>query len=189
MTELLSFFQSYFINQTFLITLLIITLNNVNKSIEIKNPIQVIRYVLIIAGLIALIQFVYYLFFELASKESMLYFIKRATAPYRYFYISSLAYSIIIPFFLILKKFGTNKHFILIVSFLISLGYWYERFVIYVTSNHRGHLDEGMNLQINSYSIRVAIIITLLTINLFLFIQKKSKIDTDKSEIDSELIE
>jgi hypothetical protein len=64
----------------------------------------------------------------------------------------------------------------------------FEKFVIYTTRNHRGHLDQGMNLQINSYSIRVAIIITLLTINLLLFIRKESKIHPDKSEIDSDLI-
>lgn len=93
------------------------------------------------------------------------------------------------PFVLLIKKYGVNKYIILVVSSLISIGFWFEKFVIYTTRNHRGHLDQGMNLQINSYSIRVAIIITLLTINLLLFIRKKSKIHPDKSEIDSDLIE
>ena len=189
MNEILSFFQSYFVNQAFLATLLIITLNNVNKKIQIKKPLQIIRYVIILSGFTSLVGMFISQAITPDFEGNALALIKRTTGSYKVFFIFTLTCSVLFPFVLLIKKYGVNKYIILVVSSLISIGFWFEKFVIYTTRNHRGHLDQGMNLQINSYSIRVAIIITLLTINLLLFIRKESKIHPDKSEIDSDLIE
>jgi len=188
MQTVLDFFQSYFVHQAFLVALFLITLYNLNNEVKIKIPLQIIRYILILSGITSIVGIFISQFITPHDPRNDFNFINRASGPYKVISIITLVFSILLPLILLIKKYGMNKYLILIFSFLVSLGFYFERFVIYVTSNHRGHLNEGMNLQINDFSIRVAIIIALLTINLLLFILKKSKTDTDKSEIDSEFI-
>ena len=109
MTELLSFFQSYFVNQAFLTTLLLITINKIWRKVDIKIPIQIIRYVLILSGLIACTQLIYYLFYELESKNNSLNFINRATGSYKVFYIFMLFSSTLLPILLFIKFLGSKK--------------------------------------------------------------------------------
>jgi hypothetical protein len=92
MTELLSLFQSFFVNQAFLAVLLLITLNNIWKRIEIKIPLQIIRYVLIVSGFTALIGLFISQALTPESKGNPLTFINRATGPYKVYYIAMLCF-------------------------------------------------------------------------------------------------
>lgn len=176
MAELIALFQSYFVNQAFLATLLLITLNNIWKRIEIETPLLIVKYVLIIAGLIATTQFFYYLFFDLESEDNSLTFINRATGSYKGFYIFMLFSSTLLPILLFIKKFGSNKYFILLISFLINIGFWFERFVIIVTSLHRGHLPSTWSMFYPTWVELFIFIILFISITLLIiYVRKKIK--------------
>lgn len=178
MNEVFDAFESTIINQTFIATLLLITLNNIWRKIDLTIPLQFIRYILILGGTITLVKFIYYLFFELENEESMLVFLKRTTSPYNYIYIFLIISSIILPFTLLVKKIGINKYAILIISFLITFGTRFEKFVIMITSIHRGHLPSSWNNWFNLYIIGIIVTIISLTINIIIDIRKGLKLQS-----------
>ena len=139
MNELLSIFQS-FVNYAFIATLLLITINNINRKIGIKTPIQIIRNIIIVFWVFNLINLTYYLFFEKESEENLFFFLNRASGPMKFTYLFMIFSSLISPIILFIKRCRENKWVILIVSFSIIVGAWFERFVILVTSLYRGHM-------------------------------------------------
>jgi molybdopterin-containing oxidoreductase family membrane subunit len=176
MTELLSLFQSFFVNQAFLATLLLITLNNIWKKVEIKTPLQIIRYVLIVSGFTALVGIFISQVLTPDSEGNTLSFINRATGPYKVYYIAMLCFSVILPFLLLIQKLGTSKYFVLIVSFLIVIGYWFERLVIIVTSLHRGHMPSSWNLWHSIFYFTIFVILpVLLLFNIIMDLIKRIK--------------
>ena len=60
MQTFLNLFQFYLINQTFLAVLLLITINNIWRKVDIKIPLQIIQYVLITYGFLSLIDLFIY---------------------------------------------------------------------------------------------------------------------------------
>jgi molybdopterin-containing oxidoreductase family membrane subunit len=67
-------------------------------------------------------------------------FLNRATGPYWWAYWSMMTCNVISPQLFWIKKLRTNLMFTFIISIFVNIGMWFERFVIIVTSLHRGHL-------------------------------------------------
>jgi molybdopterin-containing oxidoreductase family membrane subunit len=67
-------------------------------------------------------------------------FLNRATGPYWWAYWSMMTCNVISPQLFWIKKLRTNLIFTFIISIFVNIGMWFERFVIIVTSLHRGHL-------------------------------------------------
>lgn len=178
MSEIFDAFEYTIINQTFIATLFLITLNNISRKINLTIPLQFIRYILILWGIITLVKFIYSLFFELENEESMSVFLKRTTSPYNYTYIFLIISSIILPFTLLVKKIGINKYVILIISFLITFGTRFEKFVITITSIHRGHLPSSWDNWFSWYIIGIIVIIIILTINIIVDIRRGFKLQS-----------
>ncbi len=70
-------------------------------------------------------------------------FINRATGPYWWAYWSMMSCNLIAPQVFWFKWARTTPWFIFMLSVVVNVGMWFERFVIIVTSLHREYLPSG----------------------------------------------
>ncbi|HEX7343539.1 MAG TPA: NrfD/PsrC family molybdoenzyme membrane anchor subunit, partial [bacterium] len=70
-------------------------------------------------------------------------FLNRAFGPYAWAYWIMVSCNVIIPQLLSIKKLRLNLAFLFVISILINVGMWFERFVIIVTSLHRDFLPSS----------------------------------------------
>jgi molybdopterin-containing oxidoreductase family membrane subunit len=67
-------------------------------------------------------------------------FLNRATGPMAWSYWVMMTCNVVSPQLMWVKKWRRNLMFTFIMSIVVNIGMWFERFVIIVTSLHRGHL-------------------------------------------------
>jgi molybdopterin-containing oxidoreductase family membrane subunit len=94
-------------------------------------------------------------------------FINRVFGPYWWAYWSMITCNVIAPQFFWFKKLRQSVPFMFVVSIIVNIGMWFERFVIIVTSLHRDFLPSAWGY------FRPTIIDVLTftgTIGLFLFL-------------------
>ncbi|MGB3469165.1 MAG: hydrogenase, partial [Cyclobacteriaceae bacterium] len=70
-------------------------------------------------------------------------FINRAFGPYSWAYWSMMTCNVISPQLFWFKKIRTNIASTFIISIIVNIGMWFERFVIIVTSLHRDYLTSS----------------------------------------------
>jgi Ni/Fe-hydrogenase subunit HybB-like protein len=70
----------------------------------------------------------------------------RMHGPYSYYYWALILCNIIAPQFLWFKRFRSNLLVLWIISLVVSIGMWLERFVIVVTSLHRDYLPSSWGM-------------------------------------------
>ncbi len=70
-------------------------------------------------------------------------FINRATGPYAWAYWIMMSCNVLSPQFFWIKKLRTNIAFTFVLSIVVNIGMWFERFVIIVTSLHRDYLPSS----------------------------------------------
>jgi len=73
-------------------------------------------------------------------------FINRATGPYWWAYWSMMTCNVISPQLFWFKKIRTNLVSTFIISIIVNIGMWFERFVIIVTSLHRDYLPSSWSM-------------------------------------------
>jgi len=75
------------------------------------------------------------------------YMIKnRMTGPYGLFYWLLIACNVITPQFLWIKKVRHSVGLLFVISIVVNIGMWLERFVIIVTSLHRDYLPSSWEI-------------------------------------------
>lgn len=77
--------------------------------------------------------------------------LNRMTGPYRFFYWSLIASNIVAPQFLWFRKVRTNVLALFVMSIIVNIGMWLERFVIVVVSLHRDFMPSAWGM----YSPRI----------------------------------
>lgn len=109
-------------------------------------------------------------------------FIQRATGPYKWAYWIMFLSALILPFTLFIKKISSNFYYVLFVSIFMKIGFYFERFVIIVTSFHQDYGTESENVEFTeSFSFGIlmifiqGIIIALISLGI-LEILKQRKI-------------
>ena len=70
-------------------------------------------------------------------------FYNRVTGPYWWAYWSMMTCNVISPQLFLFKKIRTNIAATFIISIIVNIGMWFERFVIIVTSLHRDYLPSS----------------------------------------------
>jgi Ni/Fe-hydrogenase subunit HybB-like protein len=70
-------------------------------------------------------------------------FINRATGPYWWAYWSMMSCNVISPQLFWVKKWRTSIPFSWVLSIVVNIGMWFERFVIIVTSLHRDYIPSS----------------------------------------------
>ena len=128
------------------LTLLIITrkVYNLEDYITIKH-LELMNIVIIVTGSIVGIAYLTELFMAWYSgvEYEQYAFYNRVTGPYWWAYWSMMTCNVIYPQLFWFKKIRTNIAATFIISIIVNIGMWFERFVIIVTSLHRDYLPSS----------------------------------------------
>ena len=73
-------------------------------------------------------------------------FVNRATGPYAWAYWTMMSCNLIVPQILWWKRARTNVPILFVLSLLVNVGMWFERFVIIVSSLHRDYLPSSWSM-------------------------------------------
>ena len=131
------------------LTLLIITRSTMNlqRYITLRHLDKMAK-VTMLTGMI--VSYAYLTEFFAAWYGGNLYeryhFINRATGPYAWCFYMMVLCNVITPQMLWFSKARTSVAFLFIVSILVNIGMWFERFVIIVVSLHRAFLPSGWGM-------------------------------------------
>lgn len=128
------------------LTLLLVTrkVYKLEDYITIQH-IEMMNIIIIVTGSIVGIAYITEFFIAWYSGvEAEGYaFINRATGPYWWAYASMMTCNVISPQLFWFKKIRTNLAATFIISIIVNIGMWFERFVIIVTSLHRDFLPSS----------------------------------------------
>lgn len=127
-------------------SLLIITRKVMNfEHLITRSHIEAMCKVLILTGM--LVGFAYSTEFFIAwyggNEYERYTFINRATGPYAWAYWLMVSCNVIWPQLLWFKAIRTNMILVFIISIIVNIGMWFERFVIITTSLHRDYLPSS----------------------------------------------
>ena len=128
------------------LTLLLIT----RKVMKLENyitlgHIEAMCKVLILTGMIVSLAYMteFFTAWYSGNQYEQYVFMNRALGPYAWAYWTMIACNVISPHFLWFKKIRTNLVAVFILSIIVNIGMWFERFVIIVTSVHRDYLPSS----------------------------------------------
>lgn len=128
------------------LTLLIITrkVYRLENYITIKH-IEYMNIIIIVTGSIVGIAYITELFMAWYSgvEAEQYAFLNRATGPYAWAYWIMMTCNVVSPQLFWFKKIRTSLVFTFILSIVVNIGMWFERFVIIVTSLHRDFLPSS----------------------------------------------
>ena len=131
------------------LTLLIVT----RKVFKLEDyitiyHIELMNIVIIITGSIVGIAYITEFFVAWYGQVPAEYyaFYNRATGPYWWAYWSMMTCNVISPQLFWFKKLRTNIVATFILSIIVNIGMWFERFVIIVTSIHRDYLPSSWSM-------------------------------------------
>ncbi|MEQ8471033.1 MAG: NrfD/PsrC family molybdoenzyme membrane anchor subunit [Marinoscillum sp.] len=128
------------------LTLLLITrkVYKLEDYITIQH-IELMNIVIIITGSIVGVAYITELFMAWYSgvEAEQYAFYNRALGPYWWAYASMMTCNVISPQLFWFKKIRTNLAATFVISIIVNIGMWFERFVIIVTSLHRDFLPSS----------------------------------------------
>ncbi|MEM9857607.1 MAG: NrfD/PsrC family molybdoenzyme membrane anchor subunit [Bacteroidota bacterium] len=109
------------------------------------NHIELMNIVIIITGSIVGIAYITEFFIAWYSgvEAEQYAFLNRMTGPYWWAYWTMMTCNVISPQLFWFKKIRTNIAATFILSIVVNIGMWFERFVIIVTSLHRDYLPSS----------------------------------------------
>ena len=109
------------------------------------NHIELMNIVIIITGSIVGIAYITEFFIAWYSgvDAEQYAFINRMTGPYWWAYWTMMTCNVISPQLFWFKSIRTNIAATFIISIIVNIGMWFERFVIIVTSLHRDYLPSS----------------------------------------------
>lgn len=104
--------------------------------------------IMLTTGLIVLYGYMSELFFAYYSGNENEWFMmwNRMTGPYWWSYAALIFCNGVVPQFLWSKKIRSNTTVLFVISLLVNVGMWLERFVIIVTSLHRDFLPSSWGM-------------------------------------------
>ncbi|MEO9873005.1 NrfD/PsrC family molybdoenzyme membrane anchor subunit [Ekhidna sp.] len=128
------------------LTLLLVTrkVYKLEDYITIQH-VELMNIVIIVTGSIVGIAYITEFFIAWYSgvEAEQYAFINRATGPYWWAYWSMMTCNVISPQLFWFKKIRTNLAATFVISIIVNIGMWFERFVIIVTSLHRDYLPSS----------------------------------------------
>lgn len=160
-----------------ILTLILVELILKNRF-ETKKVLNLISWTII---LYTIITWTFYLIGMVTTENPEEYaFFNRATGLYAWAYWIMFLSALILPLTLLIKKLRKKFWYVLLVAFLMKSGFYFERYVIIVTSFHRDYLTENGNTEItNSVTSGIGIIflqgilIAILALGIFEITKRK----------------
>jgi len=109
------------------------------------NHIELMNKVIMLTGSIVGVAYITELFMSWYSgvEYEQYAFLNRASGPYWWAYWAMMSCNVISPQVFWSKKLRRNITFTFILSIIVNIGMWFERFVIIVTSLHRDYLPSS----------------------------------------------
>ena len=154
------------------LTLLLI----MRKAMHLENYIHVkhveyMNIVIIVTGSIVGVAYITELFISWYSgvEYEAYAFINRATGPYWWSYWSMMTCNVISPQLFWIKKLRRNLAFTFVLSLVVNIGMWFERFVIIVTSIHRDFIPSSWTMFHPTW-VDIGVFIGTIGIFFFLFL-------------------
>jgi molybdopterin-containing oxidoreductase family membrane subunit len=136
------------------LTLLIIVrkIYSLENYITIKH-IEYMNIVIIVTGSIVGVAYLTELFISWYSgvEYEQYAFLNRATGPYWWAYAAMMTCNVVSPQLFWFKKLRTNLTFTFIMSIIVNIGMWFERFVIIVPTLCRTFLPSTWNMYSPSF--------------------------------------
>jgi molybdopterin-containing oxidoreductase family membrane subunit len=131
------------------LTLLVLTRHTMNLQRYITiSHLDKMAKVTMLTGMI--VSYAYATEFFFAWYGGNLYeryhFINRATGPYRWGFYLMVLCNVITPQLLWFKKVRTSPPILFVVSILVNIGMWFERFIIIVVGLHRTFLPSSWGM-------------------------------------------
>jgi molybdopterin-containing oxidoreductase family membrane subunit len=110
--------------------------------------IELMNLVIMLTGSIVGVAYITELFIAWYSgvEYEQYAFLNRATGPYAWAYWSMMTCNVFSPQFMWIKKLRRSILFSFIISIVVNIGMWFERFVIIVTSLHRDYLPSSWTM-------------------------------------------
>ncbi len=130
-------------------TLLIIMRKVSNLEAYItRQHIELMNIVIMITGSIVGCAYITELFIAWYSgvEYEQYAFLNRATGPYWWAYLLMMTCNVVSPQVFWSKKLRTSIAFSFIISIVVNIGMWFERFVIIVSSLHRDYLPSSWTM-------------------------------------------
>jgi len=120
---------------------------HLEKYVTIKH-IEYMNLVIIVTGSIVGVAYLTELFISYYSgvEYESYAFINRFSGPYWWSYWAMMTCNVVSPHLFWVKKWRTNLTFTFIMSIVVNIGMWFERFVIIVTSIHRDYLPSSWSM-------------------------------------------
>lgn len=128
------------------VTLLVIARKAYNlENIITVNHLERMNMIILLTG--SMVGFAYITEFFIAWYSGVEYeqyaFLNRATGPYAWAYWTMMSCNLFFPQFFWFKKLRRSIPFMFVLSIIVNIGMWFERFVITVTSLHRDYLPSS----------------------------------------------
>lgn len=111
-----------------ILILVIIIIRAINKN-QMHWILNTIRWVFIIYAVISIVNFIISYDSTLEQEAFRL----RIMGPYWWAYWTMMFFNVIFPMVLIYKKWGHNQFLLLFVSFTMSIGWWFEQVIIFMS--------------------------------------------------------
>lgn len=107
--------------------------------------IEMMNIIIIVTGSIVGVAYITEFFIAWYSgvEAEQYAFMNRAMGPYWWAYASMMTCNVISPQLFWFKKIRTNLAATFVISIIVNIGMWFERFVIIVTSLHRDYLPSS----------------------------------------------
>ena len=133
-----------------MVSLLLIILRKVCKLeayITLKH-IELMNTVMLVAGTIVAVAYLTEFFMAMRSHSEFekYIFLNRAIGDYAWAFWTMIICNIVLPQLLWFKKLRRSMTFSVCVALVVCVGMWFERFVIIVTSLHRGYLPSSWTM-------------------------------------------
>ena len=133
-----------------MVSLLLIILRKVCKLeayITLKH-IELMNTVMLVAGSIVAVAYLTEFFMAMRSHSEFEQYVfrNRATGAYAWAFWTMIICNIVLPQLLWFKKLQRSITFSVCVALVVCVGMWFERFVIIVTSLHRGYLPSSWTM-------------------------------------------
>ena len=133
-----------------MVSLLLIILRKVCKLeayITLKH-IELMNTVMLVAGTIVAVAYLTEFFMAMRSHSEFekYIFLNRAIGDYAWAFWTMIICNIVLPKLLWFKKLRRSITFSVCVALVVCVGMWFERFVIIVTSLHRGYLPSSWTM-------------------------------------------
>ncbi|MCB9336089.1 MAG: polysulfide reductase NrfD [Flavobacteriales bacterium] len=120
---------------------------HLEQYVTIKH-IEYMNIIIIVTGSIVGVAYLTELFVSWYSgvEYESYAFINRFSGPYWWSYWAMMTCNVVSPHLFWVKKWRTNLTFTFIMSIVVNIGMWFERFVIIVTSVHRDYVPSSWSM-------------------------------------------